>query len=299
MSVPQKGVREVSEESSSAIAKLKKYLPDPVRRIEIYDFMMHEVTGAIESFQIVPTDFNSRRTPYEEYATRVTEYEQATSRLLDLLVVGAFHSTTSEHDRLWARCVDYLASREIRTNGAALLIDMQQYPTLLAIYAIGLGAAASDRLDSIASVLRSVRIRDSSWSRHVGVTAGTLGALNGDALKQAFPDLAQRKTPVSDHILDVLRSPIEAFVPSKVRLEDLFDEVEFLLGIVYAAHEGDGWGPVGRAAWRWTRLTASPSGLVTRHAESLIGAGLFTSKAHFEEVQQAYMGQLKRSTLRY
>ena len=89
------------------------------------------------------------------------------------------------------------------------------------------------------------------------------------------------------------------FVPSKERLEDLFDEVEFLLGIVYAAQEGYGWGPVGRAAWRRARRDTSPSELVTRHANVLLTAGLFNNKAHFEEVQKAYIEQLRQSPIRY
>ena len=210
----------MSDETSSAIAELKGYLPDTVRRIELYDFMMKEVEHAIEPVRNFPV---STMSGYEEYAERITTYECASARLLAALVVGVFHSNTREHDRLWVRCVERLACREMDTDGASLLADLQQYPALLALYAIGLGAVASDRADSLARVLGSVTIRDPYRPYRVGVAMGTGGALNAQAVKHAFPDLKNRKTPISDRLLDLLRPLVSDFVPSD-------DEYQEILG---------------------------------------------------------------------
>ena len=289
----------MSDETTAVIAELKTYLPDPVKRIELYDFIMGEVADAIGSFHDLPMAFSSKTSEYEEYAQRVTAYEQGMARLLNLLVVGTFHSITSEHDRLWVRCVDRLASRKTEGSGATVLIEMQQYPTLLALFAIGLGGIAADRLDSIARVMASVSIYDTNWSSRVGVSIGTVGSLHADALKRAFPDLARHKTPVSDHILGVLRQPVTEFIPRDERVDDFFDEFEYLMGIVYAAHQGSGWGPVGRAAWRWARRSNPPSELIDRHTEVLVSTGLFKDSEHLADARQAYDEILRASPLRY
>ncbi len=287
------------DEIAAAIAELKTCLPDPVRRIELYDFMMGEVTDAMASFRDLPTAFSSRGSENEEYAERVTAYEQATARLIHLLVVGAFHSNTTDHDRLWARCVARLVSGTRPSGGTTVLVDMQRYPTLLALYAIGLGSVASDRADSVARVFGSVTTRDPYRSIRVRVVSSILPALHEDAMKRAFPDLKNHKTPISDHLLDCLRAPLSDFAPSDDEYADYFDEFEYLVGLVYAADSGNGWGPLGRAVWRWAQRDDLPSTFVDRHADLLIKAGLFDDRKHLEKTRAAYDGSLKRSPLRY
>ena len=44
------------DERVRAVEQMKAYLPDPVRRIELYDFMTNEVDKVIESIQDLPID---------------------------------------------------------------------------------------------------------------------------------------------------------------------------------------------------------------------------------------------------
>lgn len=285
------------DERNIAVEQLKASLPNPVQRIELYDFMMCEVEKVIESIQDLPID---DLTGYEDYRERVVAYEEATVQLLDLLVVGAFHSRTAEHDWLWVRCLDRLATREIKTSGKTLLLDMQQYPTLLALYAVGLGAAAADRINSITQVIGSVKIQSSLYS-YLGAAsvAKATTALNDDAMKRSFADLDRRKTPVSDHLLQVLRPRVSGLVPNYEKYQDLFDEIEYLYGLFYAAHEGGGWGPVGRAVWRCRDRNDFPGEMVARHSQVLIEAGIFDSQEHLADVKQSYDQRMNSSPLLY
>ena len=286
----------MSDETAAAIAELKTYLPDPVRRIELYDFMMKEVQHAIEPVRNLPVDSMSS---YEAYAEQITAYESASARLLALLVVGAFHSNTREHDRLWVSCVERLASRQMQTGGGSLLVDLQQYPTLLALYAMGLGAVAGDRSDSLARVLGSVTVRDHNRPYRGGIANSAWGALNAQAVKHAFSHLERHKTPISDHLLELLRPLVAAFVPSDEEYQEFFDEFEYLIGLVHAAGEGQGWGPLGRAVWRWAARDDRPGYFVDRHTRQLIGAGVFKSEEHLTKARQAYDGALAASPLRF
>ena len=293
---PTGSLVDMTDTTMSAVAQLKVYLPDPVRRIDLHDFMMQEIDILINQVRDLRMDIAFH---HEQYAKRVTDYETAADRLLHLLVVGAFHSDTARYDQLWARCVDRIAARPRQDSGTTVLLDMQQYPTLLALYAIGLGAAASDRMGSIAQVLGSVTIREGSTGSLVGITKVVLGTLHSEAMKQAFPALERRKTPVSDRLLEVLRPMVSGFVPSDERLEEIFDEVEYLMGITYAAQAGRGWGPLGRAVWRNGWDDRLPGEWIDRHTDVLIEAGLFIDTDHLMKVREGYDDSLKSSPLRF
>ena len=296
MSLPTSNPVTQLEERVIAIEQLKVYLPDPVRRIDLYDFMMGEIEKVIESIRDMPiNELNG----YEQYRERAIAYEEAAAQLLNLLVIGVFHSRTAEHDWLWVRCLERLATREIKVSGNTLLLEMQQYPTLLALYAVGLGGAASDRIDSIAQVIGSVKIT-SPLSYYLGATSvANVTALNDDAMKKSFPDLDRRKTPVSDRLFEVLQPRVSGLVRNGNKYQDIFDEVEYLLGLFYAAHEGKGWGRLGRAVWRCRDRNGFPGEMVARHSQVLIEAGIFNNREHFEEAKQSYDRHMDSSPLRY
>ncbi len=280
-------------DTALAVAQLKRYLPDPVHRIRLHDLMIGEVTVAIEQFQGLPTD---RRFAPEAYAERMGLYEQAMSRTTRLLATGAYFSDGVEHDRLWVRCIELLATRTQQQAGFNVLIGMQQYPTLLAIYALALGAVAANRLDSIARVLAEVTARRDSQTRPVAVTAASWWVLDVDCVKQSLSELERRKTPVSDHLLKLVGPVASDIVGSQEQLEDLFDEVEYLMGIACIAGGRRG-GPHGRGVWRSEYSDRAPGALIKRHGQALVASGLFDSEEKLTQVCEAYDEQLRSSPI--
>ena len=278
-------------DTAVAIAQMKRYLPDPVHRIRLHDLVMGEVSAVIEQVQGLPT--SGQFTP-EGYAERMALYERAMSTLMALLANGAFFSDRVEHDRLWVRCTELLATRPQEQAGLNLLVDMQQYPTLLALYALGLGALAADRVDSIARVLTDITVQERSEPMPVAVAAASLHVLKHDTVKRSLDGFKGRKTPVSDHLRDLMGPAMSSIVADQQRLEDLFDEVEYLLGIAYTVH-GLGPGPVGRAAWRTANSNRRPGSLTRRHAQALVAAGPFNSDEHLTQTLQTYDQDLRAS----
>ena len=275
-------------DTTVAIAHLKRYLPDPVHRIRLHDLVMGEVAAVIEQVQGLPT--NGQFTP-EGYAERMEFYERAMSTLMALLANGAFFSDRVEHDRLWVRCTELLATRPQEQAGVDVLVAMQQYPTLLALYALALGALAADRVDSIARVLTDITVQKGSEPVPVAVAATSWHVLQHDPVKQSLDGFKDHKTPVSDHLCDLMGPAMSGMVGDQQRFEDLFDEVEYLLGVAYTVH-GPGTGPVGRAAWRTANSNRGPGNLTRRHAQALVAAGLFNSDEHLTQMLQTYDADL-------
>ena len=295
-------------ETALAVAQLKTYLPDPIHRIKLHDLVTGEVASVVNQVQELSADTWHG---YEHYAEQMASYERATARLIRLLVVGAFFSDRSDHDELWRHCVDRLASRTLKQDGNVATLNMQQYPTLLAVYAIGLGAVAADRLESIAQVLGTVKVRHQRPPRPVAVAATSWTVLDSDVVKRSIPALERRRTPISDHLFEVLRPVSVDLVLDENRYADCFDEVEYLLGIAYAVGQNTDRGPVGRAVWRSLRrstpTTTPPSGslwpnhsdddfpgiAVRRHASVLVASGPFADFNELITTVQQYDAQMR------
>ena len=278
-------------DTAVAVAQLKRYLPDPVHRIRLHDLVMSEAEAVIEQVQGLPT--SGGFTP-EGYVERMQLYERAMSTLMPLLANGAFFSDRAEHDRLWVRCTELLATRTQEQAGTVVLVGMQQYPTLLALYSLALGALAADRIDSITRVLTDITVQEGSEPVPVAVAAASWHVLSRGTVKRSLDGLERRTTPVSDHLWDLMGSMVSGIVVDRQRLEDLFDEVEYLLGIAYVAHR-PGRGPVGRASWRTAHSSRRPGSLTKRHAQALVAAGLFDSDEHLTQALQTYDEDLRSS----
>ncbi len=292
MSELQAKVQALSEASDQrpldtavAIAQLKMYLSDPVHRIRLHDLVIGEADAAIEEVRDLP--MREHLEP-QEYVERMALYERAMHGLLKLLAIGAFFSDDEEHDKLWVRCIERFATRPQARAGSVRSLNMQQYPTLLALYALGVGAFATDRIDPIARSLGEVTVRADSNLPAVAVAASTWEVLDADLMRQAAASPQRPLTPVSDHLLDVLRPVISDIVPEEDRQEELFGEVEYLMGIAYAAHFGDGSSPPTRAVWRSFATDRYPNSSIQRHGHVLVAAGVFEGQEHLTQTCDAY-----------
>lgn len=286
-------------DTAVAVAQLKMYLPDPVHRIRLHELVIGEADAAMEQVSDLSI---SEHLGVHEYAERMAVYEQAVFGLLKLLVTGAFFSDDEEHDRLWVRCIERLATRGVVTTGSVRSINMQQYPTLLALYALGIGSVAASRIDPIARALGGITMREDRQPPRAAVVAvSTWEVLDLQAVNRALFEPERRMTPVSDHLLDVMRQAIRDILPYEDQQEDLFDEVEYLMGIAYAAHFGDGSSPPTRAIWRYYGTDRYAGTSIQRHGHVLVDAGVFEGPEHFTRTCDAYEEYQQRlyASLRY
>ena len=280
-------------DTALAVAQLKMYLPDPVHRIRLHELVIGETDAAIEQFRDLPMD---KRLEPTDYAERMACYEQAMHGLLKLLAVGAFFSGDEEHDRLWVRCIERLVARDqVRAAVSAFSVSMQQYPTLLALYALAIGSIAANRIDPIAHALGGIMTReDRQPPRTVAVAVSTWEVLDSQAVKGALSHLQRRMTPVSDHLLDLLRPVMSDIVPEEDRQEELFDEVEYLMGIAFAAQFSEGRSPPTRAVLRYYGTDRFAGTSIRCHGHVLIAAGVFEGQEHLTRTCDAYEAYQRR-----
>lgn len=131
--------------TAMAVARLKRYLPDPVRRIDLHDLVMDAANGVAEyiaeqSGSASGLDGAKIQRIYEDHLEAVTP-------LLHLLVTGVWHDSDRAHDRLWLdvfqRLID--AGTSPLSSGASHLNITRLWPALFAMTAMGVAAVRRDR----------------------------------------------------------------------------------------------------------------------------------------------------------
>lgn len=131
--------------TAMAIARLKQYLPDPVRHIDLYDL----VIGAAD-------DLAARIAQQPVYIPGLTAdqmqpmWQQCladTSQLASLVTVGVWHDLNGTHDQLWIDALTRLvnASRDTQTTTQELLTNARLWPALLLFASTGIAATARRR----------------------------------------------------------------------------------------------------------------------------------------------------------
>lgn len=125
-----------------AIARLKRYLLDPVRRIDLYDLVLRHLDQIRTAVGLAGAGPVSK---VEEYGALLASYLEASRPLLDLLIVGVRHDEEGRHNSLWEEVLDRLL--ELRQPPAGTFNEevwkAQHYPALLAMYAMGAASLIS------------------------------------------------------------------------------------------------------------------------------------------------------------
>ncbi len=130
--------------TAMAVARLKRYLSDPVRRIDLHDLVMQSVDEVVAVIAAQPT---SAEVSYEMLQGIYEGYFRSMEQLVQLLITGVWHDTEGVHDGLWIdvlqRLVDagttFLQSSNNALRPARLL------PALIALSVVGIVATRRDR----------------------------------------------------------------------------------------------------------------------------------------------------------
>ncbi len=143
-----------------AVGRLKRYLPNPVHRIDLHDLVMAAVDRAGEAARAQPLDIPDL--DEQGWDDLYQSHRDAVMPLLHLLATGVWHDTTDEHADLWVealqRLVDLSATRA--PSGQPYKPDLWKvrlYPTILAHYVIGVAAIARRREHLMLRLLREVQ----------------------------------------------------------------------------------------------------------------------------------------------
>lgn len=139
-----------------AIARLKRYLPDPTRRIALYDLVMGVVDQLTDTIKTLPVDTAT----IEAIDARITDLRTATDPLLHLLIAGIHHDVDGTHIQLWVDVLQRLLDARYLATGSTPFAPLQHYPALLVLRTMSTVAVHRSRDDFLIHLLTTPQWAD-------------------------------------------------------------------------------------------------------------------------------------------
>lgn len=127
-----------------AVARLKRYIHDPLQRIDLHDLVM----SRLESIRGVAEEFGARPLPSASaYEEMIARYRSASLPLLELIVTGVRFDEDGLHTGVWNELLRRLLALRRPPDGTfnEFVWAAQHYPALLVYYSIGAACLAADR----------------------------------------------------------------------------------------------------------------------------------------------------------
>jgi hypothetical protein len=153
-------------------------------------------------------------------------------------------------------------------GGFVVLLALESYPAVLIFYAYGLGMLKAKRFEDLFRLFSSDFVASNNRNPSSVVQNLLLGWWKGgqdENVWKIFPGFEQRKTPLSDHLLEILGPWTKDYLYGPNEFTTLFEEFELLAAIAFLmlttdletlqkhSQTSDIWNfvpaPTGRIAW--------------------------------------------------
>lgn len=277
----------------------KRYLAKPEYRIQLDELFAQEterLMAQLDGAQFLPQG------PWNpsEFRSRVQRYEAAAEPLARMAGVlgrwGDGRELSMVLDIL--RCL-YLQAEKIR-NGLTIWLDLRSYPAVLVFTAYGIGLTRSQRWQTLHALLSATWPREYRDPKRV-VSMLFLSEWKGEQREvwSQLEGLDGHKTPLSDHLLEVMTNWRSSFAGVSAEFELVFERFEMLAALAYLEensvealeqaaathHNIFARMPVGRLAWHEASATLLTQELQTEATiTALLQAGFARNSQRFLEL---------------
>lgn len=145
-----------------AVARLKKYLPDPVRRIDLHDLVMNVVDEVVEGIATQVISGGGATVTGADLESVWDDRFRSMERLVPLLIEGVWHDSDCRHDQLWQdvvqRLVDAAAAFEQTYNEGYR--GARRIPALVALEVLSITSTRRGREDLLPTLTDRVEVVD-------------------------------------------------------------------------------------------------------------------------------------------
>ncbi|MEU8688514.1 caspase family protein [Streptomyces sp. NPDC048665] len=217
----------------ASVAQLKRALPDPVRRIEVFDLIDNAVTDVIAK-----SSLEHRPVSGPVFASNVKGYRADSDLLLHLLATGVFHDDGA-HDTLWMRVIERLS--RLRNNNLQSFNDtlehLRLYPALLATYSMGISAVLGRRDQMLGLFLTKPSFKPPFNSQRRQAAAYYLNPLrvvSPEPLNEICHSESGARYiyPQSHFIREELREPFRGIEPDDAAYAEACNRFELLASLI-------------------------------------------------------------------
>ena len=255
--------------TEAAVATLKRYLPNIEDRIRVADLINATVEQVISTTSGEGFEVQGAPQPTKELvSTRMRRYESACSTLLGMASNGGLWGE-DHHYYGWSEALGRLTTAPSGRN-YAVWATLATYPGRLLLYALGMGAVESGRLQFLNQIFKTpvvggVGRNNSSPILAMLFDVDVTARLPWDKLLEG---MERRHVPLSDWVHDSLRQPLKPLFPNDGKFDLIFDKLEILISLGFGALVKNDWGywaPMGAFLYR----TESRESIIAELHESI------------------------------
>lgn len=210
------------QSTAMAVATVKRFLPDPLRRIDLHDLFMNQVDRTLGLL------FNDDRpdTPAsnDDWKSEISRIAGGCRTLLSMLRAGVTFAENNAQDPLWVAVIARLLAGRRAPRGAFNNVwdDLKHLPALLALRTIGLAAIANGNDRTFLAVQTRPRWRSPYGARHELSAVDVLhdwNVLDGETLNGFAWGAGQRWLYPTSRLLKELLRPIFSDLDSDAYLQ--------------------------------------------------------------------------------
>lgn len=236
-----------------AVARLKRYVIDEKSTIRLHDLVMHETDRLVSELGAERFEIKGSRASKEELLHRVEQYNALTVTLRSLFAAGCYWGT-SAHTDVWVKSLERVMNLRQSGRGLVAWLNLSRYPSLLLMYAGGLGTIASGNYRTLCALLTKPRYFEYGNETQPFLRYFNVWDVMEKRIAQMLPGMDRRHTPLSDYLCALLREPLSEYLPLDKDYDDQFDRFEYFLALAFADSNAftllKNWVPIGRFGWR-------------------------------------------------
>ena len=294
VSIPAVFTPDNGEKPMSLIEQAKELLGDEKLRIRLSDL----VTSKTREAMSLTAEDNFPVTggwSVEQFVERLKQYESAISELSTIQALLSRWGT-ERHKEIISLPLRRLCGRLGAVPGTVVWIALRWYPSLLLLYNGGIASLAAENYGNLKALFHTpVQDPESSNKEFTAILAVPQALKHVDDAFKHLPGHERNFTPRSEYLFKLLQPNLDDLFFLGTDYQRHFDRFEVLFALEHA-HQGHGWGPVGRFGWKYERGgVASPFHLLLSEAAAqgtrwpILAAGLFGgSLDRFNEVAKQY-----------
>ena len=251
------------------VSSAKRYMAKAEHRIQLDELFAQEPDRLLD--HLGDDTFSAQgQWSQESFRTRVRQYESVTEPLARMAGVLGRWGDGRDFDVV----LDVLRSLYHHAGkvdgGLTNWLNLRSYPAVLIFTAYGIGLTKAAQWDMLHKLFSSTLASEHREPQRIVTTLFIWSWAGGEQqLWQQLDGMDRRKTPLSDHLLEVMTEWRKSFIGADPNFELLYERFE-LMGSLAAFQENDeaqleisaqattarndvlAWMPVGRAGWHST-----------------------------------------------
>lgn len=259
-------MEEARVQVSTAADRVKDWLPDPTKRIKLYDSVSLQVRRFLDATDLRSFPLDAATPTAEDLAERLQLYEQVTRDLQEVVIVLATWGEKPQLSLLQNIFVR-LSETDRGASGLTVWVKMAWYPVIYLAYSAGIASLAAGNYDALAAMLHAPIVSERRQREEAFVEFLVHRAAD---LHEYFKQLKGHErhfVPRSEYLFKALQPTLEDMLMLGRRYEALFDRFEVLLATEYVDRTRGEWAPLGRFGWKHASGDQSPLTATTDEAK--------------------------------